>query len=105
MRSLSVTGRMGRQGTPAATTPAGMSWVTTLPAPMTEPLPMVTPPQTTALAPIQTFSSSVMGADVLMPSARWAASTEWPAQARQTPGAMKAPAPMWTGEVSRMTQL
>ena len=74
MRSLSVTGRMGRQGTPAATTPAGMSWVTTLPAPMTEPLPMVTPPQTTALAPIQTFSSSVMGADVLMPSARWAAS-------------------------------
>lgn len=98
-------GRIGRQGTPAATTPAGMSRVTTLPAPMTEPFPMVTPPQTTALAPIHTSSSRVMGLEVLMPDERCSGSMEWPAQLRQTPGARNAPAPMWTGEVSRMTQL
>ena len=66
---------------------------------------MVTPPQITALAPIHTSSSSVMGAEVLIPSDRWAGSSEWPEQARHTPGAMKAPAPIWTGEVSRITQL
>ena len=31
------------------------------------PAPMVTPPQTVEFAPIQTFSSSVMGAEVPMP--------------------------------------
>jgi|GEM_PF-1786774 len=35
MASFSVRGRMTRQGTPAATTPAGMSLVTTEPAPIT----------------------------------------------------------------------
>ena len=78
------------QGTPAAMTPAGMSWVTTLPAPMTEPAPMVTPPQTVAFAPIQTFSSSVMGAEVPTPWLRCSGSTAWPEQARQTPGAINA---------------
>jgi len=60
-------GRITRQGTPAAITPAGISWVTTLPAPITEPAPMVTPPQTVAFAPIHTFSSSVIGAEVPIP--------------------------------------
>ena len=35
IRSAAVMGRMGRQGTPAARTPAGMSFVTTLPEAMT----------------------------------------------------------------------
>src|SRR5699024_7098697 len=65
MTSSGPTGRSTRHGTPAATTPAGMSRVTTLPAPMTDPLPIVTPPHTTAFAPIHTSSSSVMGFDVL----------------------------------------
>ena len=64
---FSVMGRITLQGTPTAMTPAGMSWVTTLPAPITEPAPMVTPPQTVEFAPIQTFSSSVIGAEVPMP--------------------------------------
>ena len=46
--SRSVMGRSTRHGTPAAMTPAGMSRVTTLPAPMTDPAPIVTPPQTVA---------------------------------------------------------
>ena len=79
MTSSGPTGRSTRHGTPAATTPAGMSRVTTLPAPMTDPLPIVTPPHTTAFAPIHTSSSSVMGFDVLTPCARCAASTERPA--------------------------
>lgn len=36
--SFSVMGRITRQGTPAAITPAGISWVTTLPAPITDPV-------------------------------------------------------------------
>ncbi len=79
--------------------------VTTLPAPMTDPAPIVTPPQTVAFAPIQTSRPSVMGAEVPMPTVRCAASTECPEQARQTPGAMNAPAPMSMGDVSSMTQL
>ena len=42
--------RSTRQGLPAATVFAGMSRVTTLPAPMTQPFPMVTPGQTTTSA-------------------------------------------------------
>ena len=44
-RSSSVMGRMDLQGTPAASTPEGMSLVTTLPAAITVSLPIVTPPQ------------------------------------------------------------
>lgn len=49
-------------GTPAAITPAGISLVTTLPAPITLPAPMVTPPTTVTFAPSHTFSSKVIGA-------------------------------------------
>ena len=52
--------------------------MTTLPAPMTDPAPIVTPPQTVAFAPIQTSRPSVMGAEVPMPTVRCAASTECP---------------------------
>ena len=55
-RQLSaVMGRSTRQGLPTATTPAGMSLVTTDPAPMTLLSPMVTPGQMTTLPPIQTL--------------------------------------------------
>jgi hypothetical protein len=47
--------RTTRQGVPIATTPSGMSRVTTLPAPMIESSPTETPGNTIAAAPIQTF--------------------------------------------------
>ena len=53
MLSASVISRMGWQGTPAAKWLAGMSRVTTLPAPMTQLSPMVTPGQTVTFAPNQ----------------------------------------------------
>ena len=43
---------MTRHGLPAANTPAGMSRVTTLPAPITARSPMVTPGQMTTPPPI-----------------------------------------------------
>ena len=48
-------------GLPAATTFAGISDATTLPAPMTLFSPMVTPLQTFAPSPIQTFCSRMTG--------------------------------------------
>jgi hypothetical protein len=41
----SSTSRTTRKGFPPATTPSGMSFVTTLPAPITERRPIVTPGQ------------------------------------------------------------
>ena len=54
MLSSWVISRITRQGLPAAKVWAGMSFVTTLPAPMTQPSPMVTPGQMTTLAPSHT---------------------------------------------------
>lgn len=67
--SASVTGLNKRQGVPAATTPDGISLVTTLPAPIIDPFLMVSPPHITAFAPIHTSSSKVIGADVVITSA------------------------------------
>ena len=53
--SAGVNFRMTRHGFPAANTPDGMFFVTTLPAPMTVPSPMVTPGRTTVCPPIQTL--------------------------------------------------
>ena len=53
MLSAWVMGRITLQGTPAAKVFSGMSRVTTLPAPITQPLPMVTPGQTVTPAPNQ----------------------------------------------------
>ena len=54
---------------------------------------MVTPPQITALAPIHTSSSRVMGLEVEIPSRRCSGSRAWPAQARHTPGGNKGVGP------------
>lgn len=53
MLSASVSARITRQGTPAAKLFSGISLVTTLPAPITQLLPMVTPGQTVTEAPNQ----------------------------------------------------
>ena len=50
-----------RAGLPAANTPSGMSCVTTDPAPMVEPQPILTPGKTVTLPPIHTLSPTCMG--------------------------------------------
>ena len=50
-------------GTPAATVLAGMSPVTTAPAPITALSPMVTPCRIVALEPTQTFFPKTIGAE------------------------------------------
>ena len=54
---------MGLQGFPAAMQSEGMSFGTTLPAPMMERAPIVTPLRIMHFAPIQTSSSMVIGAE------------------------------------------
>ena len=60
---------MTRHGLPAATTPGSTSFTTTLPAPITEPSPIVTPGQMTAAPPIQASSSTVTGRPSSRPEA------------------------------------
>ena len=52
-------------GFPAAIEWSGISLVTTEPAPMTQPFPMVTPGQMIAFPPIQQSSPIVMGFEIL----------------------------------------
>src|SRR5687768_14418492 len=59
--SFSFNSRITLQGLPAANTSAGISLVTTLPAPITLRSPMFTPGQITALPPTHTSSPMVMG--------------------------------------------
>lgn len=61
IRSDSVILRITRQGTPAAKLSDGMSRVTTLPAPMTQLSPIVTPGQTVTFAPNQQLSPMMTG--------------------------------------------
>jgi hypothetical protein len=61
---------MTRQGLPAATTFAGMSLTTTLPAPMVVLSPIVTPGQIIALPPIQTLLPMLIGAANSLPERR-----------------------------------
>ena len=68
---------MTRQGLPAAMTLAGMSRVTTLPAPMVELAPTVTPGQTMTPPPSQTLSPRVMGAASSGQARRAAGSVGW----------------------------
>jgi hypothetical protein len=96
---------MTLQGTPAATTPAGISLVTTLPAPITEPSPIVTPEHIVELAPIHTLSDIVIGAEVPIPLLLCSGLMACPEHAMHTPGAMNVPFSILTGEVSRITQL
>ena len=61
----------------AATTRGGMSCVTTLPAPITAPSPIVTPCVMTACPPIQTSLPIRTGSERMIPSARWSGSRAW----------------------------
>ena len=61
MRSASVISRRTRQGDPTAITPAGMSRVTTLPAPITVLSPIVTPGSMVVPAPIQQLRQMCTG--------------------------------------------
>jgi hypothetical protein len=54
-------GRMILQGFPKASMLSGISFVTTLPAPIVTLLPMVIPGKTTVLPPIQTLSPICIG--------------------------------------------
>ena len=75
---------MTLQGLPAATELAGISRVTTLPAPMTLFSPMVTPGQMTLLAPIQQLSPMVTWAQYIYP--RRSGLMGWPTVAMVTAG-------------------
>ncbi|KAF3761401.1 hypothetical protein M406DRAFT_265858, partial [Cryphonectria parasitica EP155] len=57
-------------GLPIATLKSGTSLVTTLPAPMVQPLPMVTPGIMVTLPPIQQSSPMVTGMAYSTPSRR-----------------------------------
>ena len=59
--SSSVISRITRHGTPTASEFAGISLVTTLPAPITQPSPIVTPPQIVTFPAIQQLSPMVIG--------------------------------------------
>jgi hypothetical protein len=65
--------RITRQGFPAANTPAGISFVTTLPAPMTDRSPILTPGQTMTPPPTHTSSPIVTGLPNSNPVRRCAA--------------------------------
>ena len=69
--------RMTRQGFPAASTPAGISRVTTLPAPMTVLSPIVTPGLITVCPPIQTWLPMRTGFPYSSPVARAVGSSGW----------------------------
>src|SRR5205807_7379960 len=59
--NYSVISRMTRHGFPAANTPSGMSFVTTLPAPITDLEPTFTPGQMIAPPPTHTSEPLPMG--------------------------------------------
>ncbi|MDY2981366.1 MAG: hypothetical protein SOR81_07195 [Fusobacterium sp.] len=61
MESSSVISLKTLQGFPTAITPAGISFVTTEPAPIIELSPIVTPPKTVQLAPNHTLFPKVIG--------------------------------------------
>ena len=69
-RSSGVILRMTRQGTPAATTFAGMGRFTTLPAPITELSPMAAPASTVVPAPTHTLFPTEMGLATSIPALR-----------------------------------
>lgn len=78
--SLSVIFLNIRQGFPAATTPDGISWVTTLPAPITVSSPIVTPLSMVLPPPIQTLFPMLTGSGIKAPAIRSAESSEWLAE-------------------------
>ena len=99
------TGPIIRQGTPTATTPSGISFVTTLPAPITELEPMVTPGVTIHPPPSQTLSPITMGFANSSPDRRISGSTGCPAVRRLTFGPMSTSLPIVILAQSSMMQL
>ncbi|KAI0971069.1 hypothetical protein F4678DRAFT_91493 [Xylaria arbuscula] len=75
-----------RAGDPIATEKSGMSFVTTLPAPMVQPLPMVTPGMMVVLPPIQQSSPMTTGLAYSIPSRRDCTSVSCVAANMETKG-------------------
>ena len=94
-----------RHGFPAANTPAGMSRVTTLPAPMTLSEPMVTPPITRTPAPNHTLSPTVIGLKICQPSRRFFGSMAWVTVEKVQSGPIRTASPKVTSPPSRILQL
>ena len=82
--SFSVIFLITLHGFPNAITPDGISFVTTLPAPITVLLPIVTPGSTVTFAPIHTSSPTVIGNAISSPSARIFASMACPSRRKDT---------------------
>src|SRR5262249_20204933 len=73
----SPSSRITRQGFPTANTPSGMSLVTTLPAPITERAPTLTPGQMIAPPPTHTSSPTSTALPDSRPVLRSAALSGW----------------------------
>ena len=87
-------GRTTRQGLPKASTPAGTSLVTMLPAPMTAFSPMVTPGRMTLPAPTHTPAPMVTGLLYCRPLRRSAGCRGWVAAVMVTLGPIITSSPM-----------
>jgi hypothetical protein len=96
-------GRTGRQGLPKHRWRAGMSRVTTLPAPITQPVPIVTPGHTITAVASHASSSIVIGAPHSRPVRRSPASRGWEGVTSCTPGPICTSSPIDTGPESRIT--
>ena len=82
-----------------------MSRVTTDPAPITLPAPMVTPGRITTFDPIHTSSSMRTGRENCRPPARSSGTVGWPAVEMVTFGAIITRSPIVTVASSTMTRL
>ena len=112
--SSSVIGRITLHGFPTATLSEGISFTTTLPAPITQPSPMVTPPHTVTFPAIQQLFPIVIGfaysLSVMVPSdfAYWFLSCQRRGcigVSRDTLGPMNTLSPMVTGQQSTQVKL
>ncbi|KAI4521844.1 hypothetical protein K523DRAFT_243387, partial [Schizophyllum commune Tattone D] len=81
------------------------SFVTTAPAPIVQPFPIVTPGKTTTLAPIQQSSPMVIGRAYSMLSRRLCTSVSCVAVSRETLGPNMTRSPIVTRAQSRMVRL
>ncbi|PSR74472.1 hypothetical protein BD289DRAFT_354870, partial [Coniella lustricola] len=92
-------------GLPTATLKSGTSLVTTLPAPMVQPLPILTPGIIVTLPPIQQSSPIETGMAYSTPSRRDCTSVSCVAAKMDTKGPNMTRWPMVTMAQSRMTRL
>ncbi|KAI2642527.1 hypothetical protein GGS21DRAFT_176261 [Xylaria nigripes] len=88
-----------------ATEKSGMSLVTMLPAPIVQPLPMVTPGMMVVFPPIQQSSPMTTGLAYSMPSRRDCTSVSWVAAKIDTKGPNCTRFPIVTKAQSKMTRL